>query len=128
MADGRLGKCKECTKSDSTQNRNANLERIREYDRERAKEPKSRATKARVTKDWIKQNPQAYFAQNTLGNAVRDGKIAKADSCSSCGASTKRIHGHHCDYAKPLEVIWLCVPCHKAWHIMNGNGKNMHGN
>ncbi len=37
MADGHLNKCIECTKSDAKQHREKNLDRIREYDRERAK-------------------------------------------------------------------------------------------
>ncbi len=35
MADGHLGKCKECTKFDATMHRLANLDRVREYDRAR---------------------------------------------------------------------------------------------
>jgi hypothetical protein len=31
-----------------------------------------------------------------------------------CGS--KKVHGHHEDYNKPLEVHWLCPKHHKARH------------
>jgi hypothetical protein len=31
--------------------------------------------------------------------------------CSVCG-STEKLHRHHHDYSKPLEVITLCQVCH----------------
>lgn len=39
MSDGLLGKCKTCTKKDALQHRLDNLEKVREYDRQRAKNP-----------------------------------------------------------------------------------------
>lgn len=59
---------------------------------------------------WAKRNPEKRAAQIAVGNAVRDGKLVK-QPCEICGE--KRVHGHHDDYAKPLEVIWLC-PQHHA--------------
>lgn len=110
MAGGHLKKCKECTKRDVHQNREKNIERIREYDRKRAKLPHRKKYTTNNTKKYRKKNPIAYAAQNMLNNAVRDGKIKK-EPCQVCGSSY-RIHGHHEDYYKPLEVQWVCAKHH----------------
>ena len=136
MADGYLGKCKECTKKDALQYREKNIERIRRCDRKRgnlphriaarnnyAKTDNGRIAGSRAKKKWIKRNPERRAAHTLLENAIRKGKIKK-QPCERCG-STYRIHGHHDDYCKPLEVIWLCPKCHATQHkklqeIMSG--------
>jgi hypothetical protein len=55
------------------------------------------------------------IARQLLGRAVKKGQIIKPKNCSKCGLEG-RIHGHHPDYTKPLEVIWLCTLCHGAIH------------
>lgn len=107
MADGLLGKCKDCTKSDARRNREENLEDRQAYDRERAKR---RDRQAAVNKSNRERNPEKYRARTALNNAVRDGRIVKPDACA-CG-STEAIQGHHADYSKPLEVTWQCRKCH----------------
>tara|TARA_R110000787_G_scaffold56390_2_gene129641 strand:- start:768 stop:1175 length:408 start_codon:yes stop_codon:yes gene_type:complete len=109
MTDGRLGKCKECTKKDSTKNRGKNLERIREYDRKRG----NRQT-PEYQRECRKKNPGKYKAQSAVNNAVRDKRLFKKP-CEVCGE--EKVHGHHEDYSKPLEVIWLCPIHHKEIHI-----------
>lgn len=52
-------------------------------------------------------------AQQTLRNAVRAGKVIMKP-CEKCGH--KKVHGHHENYKKPLEVIWLCDTHHKEIH------------
>jgi hypothetical protein len=47
--------------------------------------------------------------------ATRTKQLIKPKNCSKCG-KTGRIHGHHNDYKKPLEIEWLCVQCHESYH------------
>lgn len=129
MSDGRLNKCKECTKSDVQKNYLEHIDHYREYERARsmlphrveqrnkyAKAPKGKLAAARAKKKYAHNNPIARAANIIVGNAVRDKRIFKMP-CEKCGA--KKVHAHHCDYAKPLEVIWLCPKHHKEWHKNN---------
>jgi len=56
------------------------------------------------------------LAQVKVKTAVDSGKLVKPDNCEECGKPQKNLHGHHEDYEKPLEVIWLCPICHRAKH------------
>ena len=60
-------------------------------------------------------NDPKFRARIALNNARRDGRIIRPDACSKCGCECIP-HGHHTDYSKPLEVIWLCHPCHVEEH------------
>lgn len=114
MADGYLNKCKDCARKDVIEHRKNN-DSIREYDRWRYyNDPNKRASIIEHTQNWINKNPEARKAHIILGNAVRDKKIIK-QPCEVCG-STYRIHGHHDDYNKPLEVKWLCAKHHQRLH------------
>jgi hypothetical protein len=55
-------------------------------------------------------------ASSTLNNAVYRGDIIKPVDCSDCGKTGVEITGHHPDYSKPLEVVWLCRKCHGKRH------------
>lgn len=112
MGDGHLGKCKECTKRDSTARRNAKIEEVREYDRRRAKAPKRRAHQKRITKAWVAANPKARWSHGKLAYNVRAGKITRPTKCEDCGDDSRLIEAHHPDYSRPLDVEWLCKPCH----------------
>ena len=48
--------------------------------------------------------------------AVRSGDLVRPKNCKRCGSNKHKIHGHHSDYDKPLDVIWLCPKCHIAEH------------
>lgn len=55
-------------------------------------------------------------ARYLLTVAVKEGIVIKPSECSKCG-ETYGIEGHHTDYNKPLDVVWLCHKCHKHTHL-----------
>lgn len=112
MGDGLLGKCKDCAKKDVREHRRLN-ESVREYDRARAKTEKRKEQAARLSERWNAAHPIAYKAHTAVSNAVRDKKLTK-QPCLFCGS--ERVHAHHRDYTKPLEVTWLCAKCHHRLH------------
>lgn len=59
--------------------------------------------------------PEKAFAHDTLRKAIRSGKIHKPGACEDCGKKCI-THGHHVDYDKPLDVVWLCRACHLSKH------------
>jgi hypothetical protein len=113
MKDGHLGKCKTCTKSDVSSHRAKNLDRIREYDRERAKLPHRRALGERVNSEYLAAHPVRAAANRKVAYEVRKGRLT-SQPCAECGAG--KTVAHHDDYRASLDVIWLCQPHHKARH------------
>ncbi len=68
-----------------------------------------------------KVHEKAYPERVKAVTAVKDAKKTGAlvvGTCTDCGSSKKekKIQGHHDDYAKPLDVIWLCQSCHLRRH------------
>lgn len=117
MADGHLNKCKACTKKDCAKHREENIDRIREYDRERG----NRQTKHDLA-EYRKKYPNKHRAHRLVINAINSGKLFK-QNCEVCGTDYS-VHAHHDDYAKPLNVRWLCAAHHHQWHAEHGEALN----
>lgn len=111
------------------ENRRMNVEHYKSYEKKRAMRPDrvkaraeyentpaGKAARDRAKRSYITRNPAKRAAHVILGNAVRDGRVEKKYSCEKCGTSSGRIHGHHEDYTRPLDVIWLCAACHSERH------------
>ncbi len=60
-------------------------------------------------------HPEKRQAHEAVRLAVASGRLVRPDACSHCFAGGT-IEGHHPDYAKPLDVVWLCVSCHQQHH------------
>lgn len=68
-----------------------------------------------IVSGWKKRNPHKAAAHTLVLWACRTGIIKKSQTCEECGAHVK-TQGHHEDYSKPLQVVWLCKPCHSIKH------------
>lgn len=65
-----------------------------------------------------KDNPMKQRARNAFKTALNRGELIKPNTCQHCKNEfpLSEIHGHHPDYSKPLDVLWLCFSCHKKQH------------
>lgn len=113
MSDGYLNKCKECAKNDVSSHRLENIDRIRQYDRDRGKRPERIRAGVEITRLWRAEDKRRQKAHNAVYSAVKIGKLIR-QSCCRCG--DKKTVAHHEDYDKPLDVMWLCAKCHKQRH------------
>lgn len=131
MGDGYSNKCKICTRSDNTLNRNSKKEYYIAYDKRRANlqhRVEARAIYAKTSNgkkairtshsNYRKTYPLKRIATNAVSNAIRCGELIRPEKCSVCNINAK-TEAHHDDYSKPLNIRWLCKRCHVAWHLLH---------
>lgn len=78
---------------------------------------------AELARAYRARNREKTKAQNSLNYAIRKGDIVRGN-CEECGTSEK-VHAHHDDYSKPLQVKWLCFMCHKLAHPVDDEDKRV---
>lgn len=128
MKDGHLNKCKTCQKQSTSDARARNPDYYLEYDRNRGNAPHrvqarkeyqktdaGRAAHARALAKQREAHPKKASARYAVSNALRDGRLDKLP-CMVCGSNT--VEGHHPDYDRPLDVVWLCPLHHRQTHAM----------
>lgn len=119
-ADGHANQCIVCVKARARIRHVQKRDEIRAYDRQRSKLPHRVLQRVRQTQKEREQSPERYRARTAVNNAVRDGRLLKMD-CAFCGAS--KTVAHHHDYSRPLDVTWLCTPCHARFHALETMSK-----
>jgi len=127
MADGHLNKCKECAKKDSDENFKRKMLdpnwQIKERERQRNKEANRRdlgLAKKYKKKTIPRGERKAKYGEYM--NAIRNGWLTP-QPCEACGK--EKSQGHHEDYSRPLDVIWLCIRHHQDRHIHLRNAKTL---
>jgi hypothetical protein len=116
MGDGHLNKCKDCARKDVRQHRLENPERVRAYDNARARHPHRKAAREAYAASFGENSPEKRKAHGIVSREVRAGRLAK-QPCAFCG-TPEPVEAHHHDYSKPLDVTWLCKPCHRRFHAL----------
>lgn len=107
-----------------------NKEEIRKRANARNKTPEERAKANARSRKWAKENRQRHYqnlkrhrdrhpekrmATQYVMWGLRLGVLKKPDVCERCKMNIK-LEGHHTDYSKPLQVMWLCRKCHLKEH------------
>ena len=119
--DGKQSWCKGCaanyTRSDAFKRTkkkyatsDAGKEQIRKY---RATDA-GKESRCRINQKYHEKHPEQRKASRALNYAIAAGKINR-QPCAICGAKDQ-VHGHHEDYSKPLDVLWLCRKHHILLH------------
>ena len=63
--------------------------------------------------EGLKLIRQAILCTN---NAIKRNKLVRPKKCPFCSRNIF-IEGHHPNYYKPNEIMWLCISCHKKLHL-----------
>ncbi len=121
--------CKPCVNAYARKYREENREKIRAKDRVRNRTPErlayNRSLNAKRTPEqreqyrlnslhWSQENREKRHAHSHLWYAIQTGRVVK-EPCEVCGTE-ENIHGHHEDYSKKFDVIWLCREHHLERH------------
>ena len=130
MFDGHLNICKDCKRSGNSKYREDNIEKVKEYDRNRpnSKERSNKRLLAFKSKSYLEKNTiykksnlnksesvkNQKIVNDKTAYAIKTGKIVKPENCERC--TETEIETHHPNYLEPLTVIWLCKKCHGEEH------------
>jgi len=74
--------------------------------------------KWRVQKRWNNTHREARRAHALVAAALRAGTLKRG----KCWCGSLKVEGHHHDYSKPLDVVWLCRRHHLALHAEQRKG------
>lgn len=109
-------RCRECTTARHRDRRGYRPAIRREETLEQYKQ-----RRLQQVKEFTQSHPVETRAQKAAHKAIVSGKLVR-QPCEVCGE--EKVHAHHDDYTKPLEVRWLCPSHHRLEHFRQ---KGIHG-
>lgn len=113
MANGHLGKCKECNKREVQENYAKRRLQYSAYDQKRRQDPARKQRQLEYQRARRQREPEKESARRKVAYAIRKGHLIR-QVCEKC--SNPKSQAHHDDYSKPLNVRWLCFEHHREHH------------
>ena len=116
--DGLKSQCKKCHCITSVMSRDP--DKHRDYNRNWMRNSKY-ATREEVReremlRSRVRSKSWEVKARYLANRAVDLGFLTRPDKCPVCGRNDLKIHAHHDDYSRPLDVKWRCSECHGKEH------------
>lgn len=113
--DGLRYACRSCY-SEIERERRLNDPTIRERERERYRSNPAQKLSSPSARRWSKSErvKLSKIASQRVMRAVKKGILTRPNRCQRCGKEGY-VEGAHTDYSAPLDVLWLCRPCHRRW-------------
>ncbi|MBS5866222.1 MAG: hypothetical protein KIC37_07730 [Coriobacteriaceae bacterium] len=111
--DGYQDRCRECFSKYNAARYAKNPARYKAFARNRRELHPEKDFETRVKA--CEKNPTRKNAYMAVDAAIKCGVIERPHVCFGCGCpdTAHRIEAHHHDYSKPLDVVWVCTPCHR---------------
>ena len=103
--------CKVCDANLKKEYYRKNAERIKKVTSAYAKTPKGKKIAIKKKLKQLELHPERSRAHMIVSNAIARGDIQRIP-CIVCG--DPKSEGHHQDYSKPLDVLWLCILHHRV--------------
>ncbi len=114
----RSSRCKQCQIASAKRYYRRTFPSRQAYNRQYNQTPQRKAAHAQHGKNERTRHPLRLKARDAVIHAIRDGRLLR-QPCEVCGA--ENVEGHHDDYAKPLDVRWLCFEHHRIAHGQIGH-------
>lgn len=104
-SDGYQGVCRTCQnkRMRELETSGARVEVVKKY----RQSEKGKVGQCRRAKEYRERYPEKVKAHSAAQKLIRQ-------PCEICGET--KVHAHHDDYSKPLDVRWLCVKHHTLHH------------
>jgi hypothetical protein len=110
--DGLAGRCKPCARANA-----------RKYAKPCVPRVYAPGEKAAHNARYTARFPRKTAAHRRFNLEIEMGRVCRGP-CEQGLDCRGGVHAHHDDYAKPLDVRWLCAKHHREWHRRNGPGVN----
>lgn len=106
--------CKPCESERKNKWLIENPTKAKEYANRHREKHKDTIYSKNYAREKIKHHEK--LAKMAVARAIKRGDLVRPEACDKCSKICKP-EGHHFDYTKRLDVMWLCKSCHAREHV-----------